>query len=146
MDWIIPDQLAALAMPYEESDFERLSEAHVDTLISLTHSGPPEMLIEVSGLEHYRFPIHDMSVPTFSVMDRIVETIRREVSSGRRVAVHCGAGLGRTGLVLACYLVRIGLDPDTAIQEVRQARPGSIETMEQETFVHRYQKHSRRGA
>ena len=47
------------------------------------------------------------------------------------VAVHCGAGLGRTGVVLACYFVHKGLTAQNAIGRVRRLRPGSIETDEQ---------------
>jgi atypical dual specificity phosphatase len=55
------------------------------------------------------------------------------------VAVHCGGGLGRTGTLLACYLVSAeGLPADAAIARVRAARPGSVETEDQEQAVRRY--------
>jgi protein-tyrosine phosphatase len=54
--------------------------------------------------------------------------IRAAVSRGERVAVHCGGGLGRTGTLLACYLVDRGLNDDEAIARVRATRTGSIET------------------
>ena len=51
------------------------------------------------------------------------------------VAIHCSAGLGRTGVVLACYLVQKGLTAQNAIARVRRLRPGSIETEEQADAV-----------
>jgi len=52
--------------------------------------------------------------------------------------VSCYAGIGRTGTVLACYLVHRGEEPAEAIIRVRRLRPGSIETPEQETAVRQY--------
>ena len=49
--------------------------------------------------------------------------------------IHCHAGLGRTGLLAATFLVSMGLTADSAIKTIRETRPGSIETTEQERYV-----------
>lgn len=55
------------------------------------------------------------------------------------VAVHCALGFGRTGTMLACYLVKErGLAAGDAIAEIRRLRPGSIETYEQEKAVFQF--------
>ncbi|MHC4885453.1 MAG: phosphatase domain-containing protein, partial [Planctomycetota bacterium] len=51
---------------------------------------------------------------------------------------HCGTGIGRTGTMLACYLVAQGRSADAAIRELRRSRPGSIETRAQIRVVHDY--------
>ena len=57
------------------------------------------------------------------------------------MVVHCGAGMGRTGTMLACYLVGQGYAAQDALAEVRQRRPGSVETLEQEAVIHEYANH-----
>ena len=60
------------------------------------------------------------------------------------VLVHCGAGLGRSGTVAAAYLVKCGYEPKAAIARVREVRPFSIETREQEQSVSDYAERLRR--
>jgi protein-tyrosine phosphatase len=68
-------------------------------------------------------------------MDRIQAEIDVARAHGD-VAVACMGGVGRTGTVGACALVRAGLDPDAAIARVREVRhPEAVETAEQEGFV-----------
>jgi atypical dual specificity phosphatase len=68
----------------------------------------------------------------------VLDTIRKANASGMGVAIHCAAGLGRTGTVLAAYFVAKGLSPREAVDRVRELRPGSVETVEQERAVERF--------
>ena len=56
------------------------------------------------------------------------------------VAVHCAAGKGRTGTVLAAYLVTQGMTAGEAIRKVRELRPGSVETYEQEQMIREWER------
>lgn len=91
-----------------------------------------------AGLSWHHVPIVDLRTPD----DDTVTAWRREgpqvlalLRSGGRIAVHCAAGLGRTGLVVAKLLVMLGATAEEAIAAVREARPGTIETRGQERFV-----------
>jgi atypical dual specificity phosphatase len=62
------------------------------------------------------------------------------LNSQMPVAVRCIAGLGRTGTILACYLVSMEMPANNAIIVIREWRPGSIETLEQEAVVYEYER------
>jgi protein-tyrosine phosphatase len=87
-------------------------------------------------LDWIQFPIKDFEVPedaaAFSALiNRIIALLKKEFP----VCVHCHAGVGRTGLVLACVLGRMfGLDGKKAIAAVRKART-ALETDDQIKFV-----------
>jgi protein-tyrosine phosphatase len=54
------------------------------------------------------------------------------------IVIHCVGGLGRTGTIAACCLAALGQSPEYAIDAVRAARPGAIQTSFQERFVPRF--------
>ena len=60
--------------------------------------------------------------------------------NGEDVYVHCKGGLGRAGTIAARLLVELGVSPKQAIADVRAARPGAIQTREQERYVHALSK------
>lgn len=82
-----------------------------------------------------------MSIPTVDFMLNIVQIMFNHLKeSSSNIAVHCHAGLGRTGLTIACYLIyQKNLTPEEAIMIVRSARPGSLQTKVQIKFVSDFQ-------
>jgi hypothetical protein len=85
------------------------------------------------------FPIRDYDVPnSFIEFKKLIETIVDRLKS-KDVIIHCNAGHGRTGLVAAAVLMLGGkLDAKTAIDKIRKARPGTVETDEQEIYLDIY--------
>ncbi len=137
--WLIPDEIAGMAMPASTvSDFESLKEQNIDAIVSLTEQPLYSALIEEFGFEYKHVPIEDLTAPSLEQIDEFVEFATSMKERGKKVVVHCGAGIGRTGTMLACYLVHKGYSAAEAINEVRQKRPGSIETVEQEEIVIKY--------
>lgn len=142
--WIEEPYLAALARPAGVEDLRWLRQHGIEVLISLTEEPPPRRDVEDAGLLLYHVPLEDMQPPSQEDLDRCVSAIERARKSGMGVAVHCEAGMGRTGVVLACYFVLHGCSAEQAIRRVRQLRPGSIETPEQEDAVREFASRHRR--
>jgi atypical dual specificity phosphatase len=136
--WLEEDRLAACRYPRAEKAFRELAEQRVELLINL-HQRPhsPDALAR-HGLTQLHLPVPDFTPPTPEQLERGIAAVEQALANGQKVAVHCGAGLGRTGTFLACYLVKRGFGPDDAIARVRTARPGSVETPEQEVAVRDY--------
>ena len=129
--WIEKPLLAAMALPDSKEDLEWLRSHGIDVLVSLTEDPVRRDWVNDTGLLMVHEPIDDMEAPTQEQLDRCVSAIVRAHERNMGVAVHCGAGLGRTGVVLAAYFIQRGLTARDAMAKVRRLRPGSIETEEQ---------------
>jgi ADP-ribosyl-[dinitrogen reductase] hydrolase len=125
--WVVPGQLLAGEHPSGDTPAERrarvksLLASGIDCFVDLTM--PQELEAYDADLppeaEYLRDSIQDHSVPTApEQMMRIIDFIERALSLGRRVYVHCRAGIGRTGTVIGCLLVERGRSGDEALQQL----------------------------
>jgi len=142
--WIASSTLAALARPTSPEDFRWLREQGIEVLVSLTEDRPRRDWVEDANLLVFHEPLEDMEPPTQDQLDRCVSAITRALDRNMPVAVHCEAGLGRTGAVLAAYLVATGMTASNAIARIRRLRPNSIETTEQAEAVEHFARRRRR--
>lgn len=133
--WIEKPHLAALSRPTSPEELAWLRSQGIELLVSLTEDRLRRDWVNESGLLVFHEPMADMEAPALEQLHRCVSAIERAREQGMGVAVHCGAGLGRTGVVLACYFVSRGLTAQNAIARIRRLRAGSIETDEQADVV-----------
>ena len=133
--WIDKPLLAGMARPTSAADLDWLRSQGIELLISLAEDPPRRAWINEAGLFLVHIPVEDLTAPTYEQLEQCVSAMQKAHVQGRGVAVTCGAGMGRTGTVLACYLVTEGLSAKNAVARIRRLRPGSIENEEQERAV-----------
>ncbi|KPK58669.1 MAG: protein-tyrosine phosphatase family protein [Gammaproteobacteria bacterium] len=163
--WVEPNRLLAgeypastrpeLAMPRLESYLE----CGITDFIDLTTPGeldPYEDLLHELGrarqlqVDYLRLPIVDMSIPEDPAnMTRILDEIDQRIDTGGTVYVHCWGGIGRTGTVIGCYLVRQGLTGESALGQLARLWPqmeksawyeSTPQTPEQFDYVRRWRE------
>lgn len=156
--WILPGQLGGAGQPggwdYDpqgcqiqlQEDLDWLSRQGVQALVSLTEKPLSEEAVRQSGMRYLHLPVADMEPPTLEDVCRFMDFVEQAQRSKLPVVVHCRAGMGRTGTLLACYLVHRDCPPEEALAQIRRRRPGSIETLAQEAVVREYAAQLRAGA
>jgi len=156
--WVVEHELAAGAYPAsldatDGSAVLRLLDAGITAFVNLTEdldsASVDATLNRYDALlgDHVvvaRHPIHDLDVPSADAMVDTLDTIDHLLGEGHTVYVHCWGGIGRTGTVVGCWMVRHELahpgDVLDVLARLRKADRGagrrrSPETCEQRTFV-----------
>jgi atypical dual specificity phosphatase len=138
--WVIARKLAGFGVidGIDAEDYKNLQRQGLGAIVSLTE----EKISDGAGcgLRYLHLPITDMQPPTLGDVERFIQFVRQMEIENHAIGVHCQAGLGRTGTILACYLINAGYGPTKAIEEIRRVRPGSIETQGQLQIVLDYAK------
>ncbi|HEX8036929.1 MAG TPA: dual specificity protein phosphatase family protein, partial [Ktedonobacterales bacterium] len=123
-----------------DDDLAWLASHGIGAVLSLTETPLARGAIEQYGMEGLHLPIDDLTSPTPEQLDLALAFIDRQRAQGRKVAVHCLMGQGRTGTVLAAYLVRGGATAEAALRELRAVCPGAVGTPEQERALHAFER------
>jgi atypical dual specificity phosphatase len=142
--WVDEPLLAASAWPDTPEQLAWLRAQGVDILVTLTEDCLPRSWIDSAGLMSVHVPVPDMDIPSVEQIENVISVIDKAKASGMGVAIHCLAGKGRTGTILAAYFVHQGLSAKEAIRKVRDLRPGSIEVTEQEDAIRAFERARRR--
>ena len=150
--WAVPGVLAGMSGPFLHPEQphtpDAARDAFADELPALWQAGVRAVvcLLNMPGAAstyaaaEFAFlllPIADGAAPSSEQFERFLAFVSTQRILGQAVAVHCEAGIGRTGTLLAGYLIASGFAPDAAIARVRSLRPGAIKTAQQVRFLGR---------
>jgi polymorphic toxin system DSP-PTPase phosphatase-like protein len=162
--WVIPGRVLAGEYPGGADDAQtharlsRLHQAGIDSFLDLTEDGemPPYRHLLPQHTEYLRSAIVDVSVPNNVVQTQeLLAAIRGALSRERRIYVHCRAGIGRTGLVIGCFLADEQSNGKTALKilnrlwrqsERASSWPAVPQTAEQADYVRRWPKLGQRSS
>lgn len=127
-----------------DEDIKEIKKQNIDVIIPLITKdelekyGVSDLLVKYkeNGFEVKHLPINDQKTPSKEEVNELVNFISIKFKENKKIMIHCVGGLGRSGMIAACYLKSIGFDTNEAIKIIRETRTSrAIETEEQENFV-----------
>ena len=117
LDWITTD----LAIGSDIRDLDFLKQHGISAVVGLqAERSDEESRLRSAGLQYLRVPIKDGHAPELSQIQSMVSWINKQTENGRKVYMHCAAGVGRAPTMGMAYLVSTGLTADQAYEEIKQ--------------------------
>ena len=137
LNWIVPGKLMAFSGPsaqpkhfggwrtFTPEDYiEYFREKGVTSVVRLNKKMYEGARFTAQGVDHHELYFPDGSCPTEPIMYKFLDIVEREPGA---LAVHCKAGLGRTGVLICCYMIKhYGFTAEEAMAYIRVCRPGSV--------------------
>jgi len=137
--WLIENKLAGSGIPTSIEEVQWIIEQGVKSIITIREEPLDDDWIK--DVNYLHVMSNDMGVPEFDDLVHVVDFIHKRITNKEPVMVHCLAGLGRTGTVLASYLIKYqNMSADEAMKKVREQRPGSIQSYPQEEIIFQFAK------
>ncbi len=138
--WLNEEKLAGSGMPTTFDEFHWIVNQGVKSIVTMTENSLPDEWVQ--SIDYLHVPTPDLTAPDMDRIESAVDFINEQINNGQPVMVHCAAGMGRAGTILACYFVKYKkLTAEKAIEKIRNDRPGSIQSEVQELAIGFFEKH-----
>jgi len=138
--WVVEGVIAGMERPgllgSREDDLEFLRGEGIDVIVNLEER---EHARDYEGFTVKHIPVNDFNAPGIEDFEEFIVFVNDQIARNKRIAVHCYAGMGRTNLMIACFLMHhMKIDPATALEVVRMKRPFHLVTWNQEEALRDY--------
>ena len=149
--WLLENKVAGSGFINYKTELDYLLEQGISAILTLTTSSLSDEVISNDSVTYKHIPIVDHSLPSIDNLVESVAFINECMSNSKPVVVHCRAGIGRTGTVLAALLITSGMSVESSIKEVRKKRPGvagfrkSIESQQIKSLTEYFDYMNRKG-
>ncbi len=137
--WVIEGKLAGSARPENETQFCWLRNKGIGAIVCLNEERPlNEQEVRSLGFEYAFIPVKDFTAPRLEDIVEFLSFTNEMLAQKKSVVVCCGAGIGRTGTMLAAYLVSLCSSPEEALKQVKEKRGIGVESYAQREAVFEY--------
>ena len=137
--WIIKGKLAGSARPENEAQLKWLRAKGIKAVVCLNKERPlDDKQVQALGFEYLFVPVRDFTAPEQEDITEFVRFTTEMIGHDMPVAACCGAGIGRTGTMLAAYLVTLCASPEEALREIEEKRGVGVESYAQREAVFEY--------
>lgn len=131
---VLPNKLYGMPAP-EEKDLQNLSDKGVKSIVCLLEDNSNIETYNTNGFESLWLPVADNEAPTFEQVEKLVWFIDEQNQKNNPVAIHCQGGKGRTGTLIASYLIAKGASYEDAMNQIEVNQPNAIKKDFQINFL-----------
>ncbi|PRM99506.1 protein-tyrosine phosphatase family protein [Aliarcobacter cryaerophilus] len=131
---VLPNKLYGMPVP-EEKDLQNLAQAGIKSIVCLLEDNSNIENYNKNGFKNLWLPVADDKAPTFEQVEKLVEFIDEQNKNNNPVAIHCQGGKGRTGTLIASYLIAKGAFFDEAMEKIEANQPNAIKKDFQINFL-----------
>lgn len=154
--WLIDGKLAGSDVPLTSFQYKWLLKQGIKTIVTVREKPLSPKWINQNivtttkggsssnqKINYFHLKVRNKDVPSVEQLDNMIDYINNQVNNENRpLAVHCSGGKGRTGTMLAAYLIKVQrLSAREAIEQIRKLRPGSVESKKQELRLYEYEEY-----